>query len=156
MATSETPLMQRMARFAETCRRRGLKITHQRTEVFRELAASNEHPDAETVYQGVRRRIPSISRDTVYRTLATLEAEGLVRKAETYTGSVRYDANTKPHHHFVCVQCGQVQDFYSEALNRLPMPRSVAALGTVESAHVQVRGICATCRGRKAGKGLGR
>lgn len=152
MAVSETQLRRRMKQFTETCRRRRLKITHQRTEVFRDLAATEEHPDAEAVYQRVRKRIPAISRDTVYRTLATLEAQGLICRAETYTGALRYDANTEPHHHFVCVECGCVQDFFSNTLNNLPIPRSVGALGTVESAHVQVRGICATCRRLKARK----
>ena len=152
MAVSGAHLRRRMEQFAETCRRRGLKITHQRTEVFRELAATEEHPDAETVYQRVRKRVPAISRDTVYRTLATLEAQGLIRRAETYTGSLRYDANTEQHHHFVCIECGRVQDFFSNALNKLRIPRSVATLGTVESAHVQVRGLCATCRRLKGHK----
>jgi len=55
-----------------------MKVTHQRTEIFRELAAGTEHPDAETVYQRVCKRVPSISRDTVYRTLSTLETKGLI------------------------------------------------------------------------------
>jgi Fur family peroxide stress response transcriptional regulator len=70
----------RVQRFLEECRRSGLRITHQRTEVFRELARSAAHPDAETLYLWVRRRVPTISRDTVYRTLVALEARGLVRK----------------------------------------------------------------------------
>jgi len=152
MAVSKPEVERRMKRFHQTCRRGGLKITRQRTEVFRELAATEEHPDAEAVYQRVRQRIPAVSRDTVYRTLATLEAQGLIRRTDTYTGSLRYDANTEPHHHFVCIECGRVRDFFSNTLNHLPIPRSVAALGTLESAHVQVRGICAACRRLKARK----
>ena len=44
--------------------RAGMKVTHQRTEIFREVAGSDEHPDAETVYQRVRKRVTGISRDT--------------------------------------------------------------------------------------------
>lgn len=135
----------RLKRFAETCRRRGLKVTHQRTEVFRELAAREDHPAAETVYQQVRRRVPAISRDTVYRTLALLEAQGLIRKAGILSNQGRYDANTERHHHFVCMACGRVQDFYSEALDDLPLPRSVKSLGRIQSAQVQVRGVCSAC-----------
>ena len=148
MAVPKTETERRIGLFVEACRQRGTKLTHQRTEVFRELAGTDEHPDAETVYQRVRRRIPAISRDTVYRTLATLEEHGLVRRVGTYAGPARYDANVEPHHHFVCSRCGRVQDFCSEALNDLPIPRRVRTLGTIESAHVQVRGVCAACRGR--------
>lgn len=137
-----------MRTFVETCREKGLKATHQRMEIYRELAGSDEHPDAETVYQNVRRRVPAISRDTVYRTLATLEENGLISRAEALSGSTRFDANTQRHHHFICMVCGQIKDFRSEALNDLPIPDSVKSLGTVESAQVQVRGICSSCAGR--------
>jgi Fur family peroxide stress response transcriptional regulator len=139
----------RMKQFVEQCRRSGMRVTHQRTEVFRELAGTGEHPDAETLYQRVRRRVPAISRDTVYRALAALEARGLVRKAEILFNRARYDANMDRHHHFVCTVCGRVSDFYSQALDDLPIPRSVASLGRVQSTHVQVRGVCSACVGRK-------
>lgn len=149
MAVSKAEIERRLGRFAETCRVGGLKVTHQRMEIFRELAGAEDHPDAETIYQNVGRRVPAISRDTVYRTLATLEEQGLVHKAEILASRGRYDANTERHHHFVCTECGKVQDFYSDALDKLPIPTSVASLGHVESTHVQVRGMCADCAKRK-------
>jgi len=150
MAVSKAEIERRMRRFTETCRASGLKLTHQRMEVFRELAGTEDHPDAETIYTSVSRRVPAISRDTVYRTLATLEEEGLVRKAEILANRGRYDANMDRHHHFVCTECGLVRDFYSEALDKLPIPKSIGTLGRVESTHVQLRGICSSCaRGKR-------
>jgi Fur family peroxide stress response transcriptional regulator len=138
-----------MRSFVETCREKGLKATHQRMEIFRELAGSEAHPDAEAVYQSVRQRVPAISRDTVYRTLATLEGYGLVRKAEALRGSTRFDANTDQHHHFICTVCGVIKDFHSRALNALPIPHSVKSYGAIESAQVQVRGVCSACAKRR-------
>jgi Fur family peroxide stress response transcriptional regulator len=145
MALPKTEIERRMRRFTETCQANGLKVTHQRTEVFRELACTEDHPDAETIYQSVSRRVPAISRDTVYRTLATLEEHGLVHKAEILSSRGRYDANMDRHHHFVCTECGCVHDFYSETLDELPIPKAVSTLGRVESSHVQLRGICSAC-----------
>jgi Fur family peroxide stress response transcriptional regulator len=149
MAVSKIEIDRRVQAFVQTCRQRGMKVTHQRMEIFQELAASAEHPDAETIHQRVSKRVSSISRDTVYRTLSTLENEGLVRKVEPLSESTRYDANLDRHHHFVCTACGMVQDFYSEAMDHLPIPRSVEALGEVESAQVQIRGVCSVCTNRK-------
>jgi Fur family peroxide stress response transcriptional regulator len=149
MGVSTVEVDRRVRAFVQTCRRQGMKVTHQRMEIFRELAASVEHPDTETVYQAVSKRVPSISRDTVYRTLSTLEAEGLVRKVEPLFESARYDANLDRHHHFVCTVCGMVSDFYSETLDSLPIPKSVEALGRIDSAQVEVRGICLACVQRK-------
>jgi len=139
----------RIQAFVRTCRKRGMKITHQRIEIFRELAASQEHPDAENLYRRVSKRVVGISHDTVYRTLSTLEAKGLIRKVEPLSGSARYDANMDRHHHFVCTVCGKVSDFYSEALNSLTIPKSVRALGEIDSTQVQVRGTCSDCVKRK-------
>ena len=152
MAVPDKEITGRMRRFAQTCRDGGLKVTHQRTEVFREVAGADEHPDAETIFQRVRRRVTGISLDTVYRTLPAMEALGLVRRTEISGQSARYDANTDMHHHFVCTRCGRVDDFYSEALDGLAIPRSVQALGRIESAQVQVRGVCSACEGRRGGK----
>jgi Fur family peroxide stress response transcriptional regulator len=149
MTVSKAEIDRRVRAFVQTFRHRGMKVTHQRIEIFNELAASPAHPDAEAVFQAVNKRVPSISRDTVYRTLSTLEDEGLVRKVEPLFGSTRYDANLDRHHHFICTVCGLVSDFYSEALDSLPIPKSVEALGQIESAQVEVRGVCSACTRRK-------
>jgi Fur family peroxide stress response transcriptional regulator len=148
MTMSKTEIDRRVEAFVRTCRLRGMKVTHQRMEIFHELAASTAHPDAETVFQAVSRRVPSISRDTVYRTLSILEAEGLVRKVEPLFESARYDANLDRHHHFVCTVCGMVSDFYSEVLDGLPIPKSLESVGMIDFAQVQVRGTCSACARR--------
>lgn len=149
MAVAQPEIERRVERFMETCEQAGLRVTHQRTEVFREVAASEEHPDAETIYQRVRERVTGISRDTVYRTLATLEGHGLIRRTGAMGGPARYDPNLQRHHHFVCTECGLIRDFSSESLDELPIPASVEGFGQIESVQVRVRGICAACIQRK-------
>jgi Fur family peroxide stress response transcriptional regulator len=149
LTLSDAEIDRRVQVFVRTCRQRGLKVTRQRMEIFQKLAASVAHPDAEAIFQAVGKRVPNISRDTVYRTLATLEAEGLVHKVDPLFESARYDANLDHHHHFVCTACGAVSDFYSEALDRLPIPQSLKSVGRIESAQVQVRGVCSACMNRR-------
>lgn len=146
MPVSKSQLERLVEEFSDSCQQRGLKVTHQRLEIFRELASTEEHPDAETIYQRVRDRLPSISRDTVYRTLSTLKEQGLIRRAEALAGPARFDANTQTHHHFICTECGAIKDFQSERLDQLPLPRKVKSFGQVLFAQVQVRGVCNSCR----------
>ena len=124
----------------------GLKLTHQRLEIFRELASSADHPDAETLFRAVRGRLPTVSLDTVYRTLWTLYELGLVQTLGPRRDGIRFDANLKRHHHFVCLHCGLVRDFQSEAFDALRIPESVAPLGDALDARVEVRGVCTDCR----------
>lgn len=135
----------RVEEFAEACRQQGIKATHQRTEILRELAATTEHPDAETIYERVRKRIPAISLDTVYRTLKLLEDKGVIARVASMKDRARFDANMDRHHHFVCMQCGMISDFYSDTIDSLPVPREVDDMGSVEGVYVELRGICRNC-----------
>lgn len=123
----------------------GIKLTHQRLEIFKEVAKTIDHPDAETIYRKVNRRIPSISLDTVYRTLWLLRDLGLIKTVCHFGERVRFDGNTKHHHHFICTGCGLIRDFESETFNTLPVPRQVKAFGKVESRHIEFRGKCQDC-----------
>jgi Fur family peroxide stress response transcriptional regulator len=136
---------QRMAHFEEVCRHSDIKLTHQRIEIFREVAQSGDHPDVEMVYQGVRKRMPTVSLDTVYRTLWLLKDLGLITVLGSAREKARFDANLSPHHHFVCMRCGLTQDLYCEEFDKLKPPKSVKALGQAETTHVEVRGVCIEC-----------
>ena len=59
---------------------KGLRLTHQRLEILRELVGAKDHPSAEMVFGRVRRRLPTISLDTVYRTLSTFDELGIIMR----------------------------------------------------------------------------
>jgi Fur family peroxide stress response transcriptional regulator len=151
MQVDETEVERRIEHFKETARRAGVKLTHQRLEIFREVAASLEHPSAEAVLKSVRPRMPTVSLDTVYRTLWLLNDLGLISTVGPRRGSARFDANLAHHHHYVCVRCGLVRDFESAALDALRIPKSVRALGSISDAQVEVRGVCRRCARELAG-----
>lgn len=156
MPVPESEVECRVAAFSQALRESGLRLTHQRLEVAREIARSEAHPDTETVYRKVRSRVPTISLDTVYRTLAALEGLGLVARVDATAGPMRYDANLEHHHHFVCTRCGLIRDVYYPALDSVDAPDLGDEVGTVESVRVQLRGVCRGCRereGRTAAQG---
>ena len=135
--------------FSQACRRYGVKATHQRREIYREIARTDEHPDAEMIYTRVRKRIPEISLDTVYRTLHLLETKGLITRVGFLGDKTRFDANTDRHHHFVCTECGFMGDFYHEEWNDFRRRGDVHAMGTVNSIYVELRGLCRACQAKR-------
>jgi Fur family peroxide stress response transcriptional regulator len=153
MKVDKDDLERRMQRFEQQCRDAGAKLTHQRLEVFREVAQTDDHPDAETVYRRVRKRLPTVSLDTVYRTLWLLTDLGLISTLGPPRERTRFDANLSRHHHFICVHCGLTRDFYSDALDELRLPAAVNAYGRVETTHVEVRGVCRSCGKKSEAKG---
>lgn len=136
---------ERIRLFEDVCRSKQIKLTHQRIEIFKEIALTTDHPDAENVYKRVRQRMPTVSQDTVYRTLWLLKDLGLINTLGSPRERTRFDANLKRHHHFVCRQCGYTRDFYSEELNKLKLPKSVDGFGHVDTTQVEVSGICHKC-----------
>jgi Fur family peroxide stress response transcriptional regulator len=89
--------------------------------------------------------MPSVSLDTVYRTLWMLSDLGLVSTLGVRRESVRFDANPKKHHHYVCVRCGLTRDFESAELHALRLPDTVKMFGSALSTHIEVRGVCEIC-----------
>ena len=140
---------ERLERLSKVVKEAGVKLTHQRLEIFRELARTEDHPAAETIFRAVRRRLPTVSLDTVYRTLWMLRDLGLVTTLGPSRDGVRFDVNVDRHHHYVCVRCGLVRDFTSEQLNALRIPDSVNELGSILDAQVEIRGLCTSCQGKR-------
>jgi Fur family peroxide stress response transcriptional regulator len=141
-------LNKQLAHLKDGLKRAGVKLTHQRLEIFREVVKSGDHPDAETIFNGVRERVPTVSLDTVYRTLWLLADLGLIATLGPPRDRVRFDANVKPHHHFVCSKCGLTRDFPCEEFDRLQVPDAVRDLGGIEKTQVEVTGICLRCASR--------
>ena len=144
MQSRPDTLRQRIEQFRATLKQSGVRLTHQRMTIFREVARLEDHPDAESVYKRVRKNMPMVSLDTVYRTLWLLQDLGVIR-ALGVRDRVRFDGNAQPHHHFVCRVCGSMSDFYSSEYDRLRIPKAAKALGNTETAQVEVQGICIKC-----------
>lgn len=134
-----------MKLFETVCRSKGIKLTHQRMEIFREIAQTGDHPDADQIYHRVRDRLPTVSLDTVYRTLWLLKDLGLVVTLNSNRERTRFDANLASHHHFVCGLCGFTRDFISNDLDNIRLPDSIGSFGEIEATHIEVRGICREC-----------
>ncbi|OPZ83554.1 MAG: Transcriptional regulator PerR [bacterium ADurb.Bin429] len=135
-----------LKRLTDGLKRAGVKLTHQRLEVCRELAGVTDHPDVEAVFHGVRARVPTISLDTVYRALALLADLGLIGRVGALQGRMRFDPNMTPHHHFVCARCGAMHDFTSAAVDQIPIPDDAHAFGHVHAMQVEIRGLCRRCQ----------
>ena len=146
MTVPQSEVESRVALFAQALRQSGLRLTHQRLEVAREIAASDAHPSVEALYCGVRERVPTISLDTVYRTLGALEGLGLISRLDITVGPARYDANREHHHHFICARCGLIRDLPGSSYEGLEVPDAASEVGEVESITVQLRGLCKECQ----------
>lgn len=118
----------------------GIKATQQRLAILQALWAENPldqlmapdslgqashahpqgHSTAEDLFRELRPAYPSLSLGTVYRTLDSLVAAGIIRKLPgALDGPARFDADTRPHHHLVDPDQGVLRDLHDAELDAL-------------------------------------
>jgi len=97
----------------------GLKVTHQRLVIYQVLQETDTHPAAEGIYEKIKKRNPSISLGTVYKTLEVFVKKGLIKKINTSEGNMRYDARIDNHNHIYCTNTKEIIDFKDLELDML-------------------------------------
>ena len=98
-----------------------LRYTQQRQEVWDEICVSDEHQDAENIYNSLRKRQIKVSRATVYRTIDVLVKNNLVRRLNLDDGRSRFEnkIGVEHHDHIVCLDCRKIVEFMDETIEKM-------------------------------------
>ena len=131
----------------DTKKKDSIKLTPQRLAIMECLEGNTSHPSAAEIYSVVSEKYPTMSFATVYNTLQTLREKGRVMELSIDSGKMRFDSNTKPHHHLICVQCKNITDVHRKfALN---LPEGERCDYEIIGNHVDFYGICPGCKKKK-------
>ena len=129
-------------------RQREWRLTPQRRVVAEVLAGEHIHLTAEQVHDRAQRRLPEISRATVYNTLNELVAVGEVAEVDVTDGPKRYDPNIAPaHDHLVCESCHTIRDV-PRAGDPPTVSKGARAGFVITGVDITYRGLCPGCAGR--------
>jgi Fur family peroxide stress response transcriptional regulator len=131
--------------FVDACRKIDLRITPQRLEIFKELAQATDHPTAEALHQRLLQKMPTLSLDTVYRTLGTFADAGLVNKVETTESQAHFEVSQVQHHHLICRKCNEIIDFQWQFIDHASLPEEVHSWGRIDRKNIVVYGTCHKC-----------
>ena len=144
-ADNKVNVQEKMETFHQRCHAAGLRVTPQRTAIYKALVETDEHPSAEMVFRQVRQVFPCISLDTVNRTLLTLSQIGTAFIVEGSGDAKRFDANLDDHQHFKCVKCKRIVDFQHEPFDHIPAPENLPGKFKVLRTTVYIEGVCDLC-----------
>jgi Fur family ferric uptake transcriptional regulator len=127
----------------------GLGRTTNRLRVL-EIIGEWSHPlSAQEIIEELN-RTQEANRVTVYRILELLVDNKLVERISAGDRSFRYglapNANHKPHSHFYCVECGEMECLSPEQVNLDTQTLKRSFLGLIERVEVRFDGICEDCR----------
>lgn len=120
------------------------RCTTQKLAIAAVLKDIHDHPSASLIHERVRESLPNISLATVYRNLENMVAAGFIN-AVAGAPECRFDANTMPHHHFLCQGCHTLSDVPATGAGvSLLYPESIDGCA-VTGAQLLFSGYCRAC-----------
>lgn len=122
----------------------GFKLTPQRIAILDYLDGNKEHPSADEIYKAVSEKFPTMSFATVYNTLDALKKRGMLLEITIDPGKKRFDPDSEPHHHIMCIRCKKVIDVRNKFELVIPLEerRGFEIIGN----HIEFYGLCEKCR----------
>jgi len=128
---------------------RDFRLTPQRVELVRLIAASEGHPSAAQLYERIKVQFPTMSHATVYKTLALLKEMNQVLEIDLRDDS-RYDGNRpQPHPHLICMKCNKIVDgevsLDLEAIRKLEQVSGY----TILFPQITLYGLCKDCKAER-------
>ena len=122
-----------------------LKYSRQREVIKEFLYSRYDHPTADDVYVNIRKQYPNISLGTVYRNLTLLSDMGEIIRLRVGDGVDHFDADTSPHNHFICSECGCVVDLKMENIDYITEAASKNFGGEIKGHSTYFYGYCEDC-----------
>jgi Fe2+ or Zn2+ uptake regulation protein len=120
--------------------------TRQRVAILEVLEGVRTHPSADWIYNEVRKKIPHISKGTVYRNLMVLEEEGAVIELNVDGTVGRYEIRQDNHYHFICNQCGRIFDLNGPVETKLNVKFAKKTGFKITHHQLEFRGLCKDCQ----------
>ena len=137
--------------FKKLLRVNRLKYTKQRELILEIIYDNSGHFTPEDIYNLIKKSYPDIKLGiaTVYRTLTLLEEANLVSSISFGAQGKKYEFGLGSHHdHLVCLECGDISEFYDETMERL-QEKIAKKFNFKMTTHImKIMGICSTCQAK--------
>ncbi len=135
---------------AAILRDHGVQVTAQRLAVFSAIS-QQPHATADQITHAAREHIGSISRQSVYDAIDTLEQVGLIRRIQPIGSPARFEDRVGDnHHHIICRDCGALADVDC-AVGLAPCLTASDTHGfEIDEADVAYWGRCPQCQRKNA------
>jgi Fe2+ or Zn2+ uptake regulation protein len=120
--------------------------TNQRTAILEVLKGVRTHPSADWIYDEVRKKLPRISKGTIYRNLNVLEDEGVLVELNVDGMVGRYEIRQDNHYHFICEKCGRIFDLDGPVEAKLNAKFAKKTGFKITYHQLEFRGLCHDCQ----------
>lgn len=135
-----------MEKFIHKYKGKDFKLTPQRLAILKFLEGNTSHPTADDIYREIRKAHPTVSFATVYNTLEALKQRGELLEITIDPERKHFDPNPAPHHHIICMDCGRIDDIFTDYSGALKLPEHITREYKVTGNHIDFHGVCSSCR----------
>lgn len=123
-----------------------MKYSRQREMILDIVKQSYDHPNADTIYQRVRKVLPNISLGTVYRNLNNLVSSNHIIRISIPGECDHFDITTSTHCHLFCNKCHNIVDIMTDRVNNLEHELENDTGNIITSHNIVFTGICKKCK----------
>ena len=120
--------------------------TMQKKIILETVRSINGHPTVDDVYAEITKTFSNISKNTVYRNLRQLAADGEIRKVSLYDELEKYDNTCKIHYHFQCDVCGMMSDVDMNYMDNIDEAVRQKHNLKIDEHDIVFRGVCSECK----------
>lgn len=107
--------MVELTQILQNLKSRGYRLTKTRKQIIGIFLESKVPLSAQELWSELQRRNYQVDKATVYREIAFLKGQKIVREVQFGEGKKRFEINlTDHHHHIVCIRCEKVDDIVLE------------------------------------------
>ncbi len=126
---------------------KGLLYTQPREIVLKEAISATWHFSADELILQMHNHGISISRATVYRTLASMKEAGILNSVDFGHGHIHYEAPKarKQHEHISCEKCGTICEIQIENLDKAINSAAAKAKFKHIQYAIRISGVCEKC-----------
>ena len=123
-----------------------MKLTNQRRTIYEFVKNNYNHPSVEDVFLNVQKKLPQISKKTVYQNLKTLTENNKIKEI-TINGIKRYEPIQEEHIHATCKECGKIADIKAKKLiEETEKVKKQIKEFKIETSTTTMKGLCKTCK----------
>ncbi|MDD2731950.1 MAG: transcriptional repressor [Candidatus Pacebacteria bacterium] len=121
------------------------RLTSQKKIIMDYLKSTKSHPSAEKVYLEAKKKLPQISKGTVYRILSSFKDKEDVLEIPV-NGVAYFDADISFHSHFICIKCGRIFDIFDACSKCKTIKNKKIKFGKIKNYKIYFYGICKFCK----------
>ena len=151
--TRQASVQRRLKQAEALCRAQGQRFTPGQREIYQLLLGAQAPVSAYQLLDALSRvQDRRIYPQTVYRTLALLQARGLVHKLETANAYLPCAEPAHPHEsiHLLCDVCGNAEELVDAKISTLLCKDASRQHFRIQHQVIELRGVCAGCDGAAA------